>query len=86
MFGLDDGSDASGVGSEIVNSHRSRIGEGTLAYGGVAAALLKDYFSINQQVESDGLSSSGHGDCSISRERITIALSAWTLRGQQIVE
>lgn len=86
MFGLDDGSDAGGGGGEIVNTHRSRIGEGALAHGGISAVLLKEFFSINQQIESDGICGSDQSDSSISCERITIALSAWTLRGQQIVE
>ena len=91
MFGFDD----SIVGGSPGIS-KTRMEEESIANGGIATALLKELYSGNQHIGGDGCSSSSSssssdigskavtGNCSNSQT--TIALSAWTLRGQRVVE
>ena len=89
MFGFDDISDANGGGGANVCPRHPKFGEGSLAHGGISAALLGGLFSIDLGRGFDGSCNSAHDGSSSnsnSSGRITIALSSWILRGQQIVE
>ena len=89
MFGFDD----SIVGGSPGIS-KTRMEEESIANGGIATALLKELYSGNQHIGgegcSDGSSSSDIGSKAVtgncSNSQTTIALSAWTLRGQRVVE
>ena len=75
MFGLDDGS------REAIDSCHSRRIEDVLAQGGVALALLKEFYLTDPHAAASSSGSRGHREGGV-----TVALSAWTLRGQQVIE
>jgi hypothetical protein len=55
---------------------------GTIAEGGVAVGVLKElYYSSKRHTSLKGEMRSSH-----ARGKITIALSAWILRGQHVIE
>ena len=78
MFGFDNKEKA----KEYSGLGHSPASRGILAQGGVACGIIKQLYNasnIDINSESDSHEGSKYG-------RITIALSAWILRGQLIVE
>jgi hypothetical protein len=88
MFGFEckstDNNAASGSVSALSGDDTFNAAEsaGTISEGGVAVGVLKElYYSSKRHTSSKGEMRSSH-----ARGKITIALSAWILRGQHVIE
>lgn len=88
MFGFESKSTGNNAVSGNVNAHNGDYAfnaiesTGTVAEGGVAIGVLKElYYSSKRHVSLKGEMRSSH-----ARGKITIALSAWILRGQHVIE
>lgn len=87
MFGFENRSsednapsyDASGLSEDYSVSATEK---GTIAEGGLAVGILKEiYYSSKRHVSLKGENRSNN-----ARGKITVALSAWILRGQHVIE